>query len=186
MSLRYGFKAEANRISLRLRQSLGLRPEAPIDLDAAARRLNLEVVPLSSFLDECPDAVRQLTFTDRGAFSAATIPCGPQRRLIVHNDGHDRRRQRSNIAHEIAHMLLEHAFTLPIDNSGCRIVDRDIEDEASWLGAAILISDPAALYIVRSSMDTMTACETYGVTEPLLRMRINASGAKIRMARAYH
>jgi hypothetical protein len=186
MSLRRGFKAEANRISVSLRQSLGLSAEAPIDVDVAARKLGLIIVPLSSFRQTDPGAVRQLTEIDPGGFSAATVPCGPHKRVIVHNDSHDRSRQRSNIAHEIAHILLKHQFSLPIDTSGCRNVDRDVEDEATWLGSVILISNEAAMHIVRSSMDKSEACRKYGVSAPMLRMRINASGALIRVARAYH
>ncbi len=186
MSLRRGFKASANRMSLRLRRSLGLVPEAPIDLDVIARRLDIVIVPLSDFQKEYPAIERRLSTIDPSAFSAATVPCGLTRRIIVHNDSHDRRRQRSNISHEIAHVLLGHPFTLPIDTSGCRNMDRDIEDEATWLGGVILISDEAAIHIVRTAMDTITACRTYDVSAPLLQMRINASGARIRVHRSYH
>jgi hypothetical protein len=186
MSLRRGFKADANRLSLRLRRSLGLTPESPIDLNLIARRLDLVIAPLSSFADVHPDLVHHLMRIDPGSFSAATLPCGQNRRVLVHNDHHSRERQRSDIAHEIAHLLLGHPFTLPIDTSGCRNIDRDIEDEAAWLGAVILISDPAAIHIVRNAMDTETACRVYGVSAPLLQMRINASGARIRVARRFH
>jgi hypothetical protein len=155
-------------------------------LEIVAARLNIAIVPLSQFAAEHPKAVRQLFTIDPGAFSAATLPVDGGRRILIHNDSHDPRRQRSNIAHEIAHVLLGHPFTLPIDASGCRNVDRDHEDEANWLGAAILISDEAALHIVRSALDTEAACSHYGVSGPLLRMRINASGAQIRLKRAYH
>jgi hypothetical protein len=171
---------------------LGLTPEAPIDLEALARHLKIAfqieviIVPLSRFRDEYPDAVRQLSVIDSGAFSAATVPCGPKRYVIVHNDSHDEGRQQTNISHEIAHLILEHPFTLPIDTYGCRNIDRDIEDEATWLGATILISDEAALHIVKSGMSTDKARQTYRVSEPVLRMRINASGARIRAARTHH
>ena len=106
--------------------------------------------------------------------------------IIVHNDSHDPRRQRGNLAHELAHLLLGHPFTYPIDPSGCRNVDRDIEDDASWLGPTILVSNEAALHIVRQGFDEDTACEMYGVSLPLLRMRINGSGARIRHRRSYY
>jgi hypothetical protein len=173
-------------MSLRLRRSLGLAPEAPIDLDVIARRLDITLVPLSDFRNGYPTSERQLSTIDPGAFSAATVPCGPTKYVIVHNDSHDRRRQRSNIAHEIAHILLGHPFTLPIDTSGCRNIDRDIEEEATWLGGTILISNEAAIHIVRTAMDTTTACRIYEVSAPMLRMRINASGARIRVQRSYH
>lgn len=42
--------------------------------------------------------------------------------------------------------------------TGCRIIDRDVEDEANWLGPTILISNEAAMYILRQEMDTAAAC----------------------------
>jgi hypothetical protein len=186
MSLRRGFKADANRISLRLRRSLELSPEAPIDLEPIARRLDVKILGLSEFADESPQAVHQLTRVDQAAFSAATIQCAPGKRIILHNDSHSRVRQRTNIAHEIAHILLGHPLGMPIDTSGYRIIDHDAEEEAAWLGSVILISDAAAVHIVRECMDTKTACRIYGVSEPILKMRINMSGAKYRVARALH
>ncbi len=176
MSLRRGFKAKANRISLDLRRALGLTPEAPIKLDEVvhhlkvAHKIDVIIVGLSCFQSGYPSAVRQLSIIDPSAFSATTLPSGSNRYVIVHNDSHDKGRQQTNIAHEIAHLLLKHPFTLPIDTNGCRNFDRDIEDEA-------------ALYIVKSGMVADDARRTYGVSEPVLRMRVNASGARIRAAR---
>lgn len=184
MSLARGFKANANRISLRLRKSLDLRPEDPVDLLIVAARLKITVVPLTEFAAEYPSAVRQLTVTDPGAFSAATLPLG-DKKIIVHNDKHDPGRQSNSIAHEMAHVLLGHSFTLPIDASGCRNVDRDLEDQANWLGPTLLISNEAAIHIVRTNMDSAAACKLYKVSLPLLRMRINGSGAVIRFKRSY-
>lgn len=89
MSLRWGFKAEANRISLRFRRDLGLAPYAPIDLFSLAERLGAHVVPLSAFADECSDAVRHLTHVESSAFSAATVPLPNNRRVIIFNDSHE-------------------------------------------------------------------------------------------------
>ncbi len=186
MSLRRGFKSHANQISVRLRRSMGLQPEAPIDLSIIATRMQIDIIPLSSFRQQYPAATNHLSKIDPGAFSAATLRGNSGKRIIVHNDFHDPGRQRNSVSHELAHALLGHPFTLPIDGSGCRNIDRDIEEEASWLGATILISDEAALHIVRRDLDTETACAMYGVSQPLLRMRINASGALIRANRIYH
>jgi hypothetical protein len=186
MSLRRGFKTRANQISVRLRKGQGKSPESPIDLGVIAERLSIEIVPLSMLKGDCQAAVRRLSIADNGSFSAATLPIDSGQHIIVHNDSHDPRRQRGNLAHELAHLLLGHPFTYPIDPSGCRNVDRDIEDEASWLGPTILVSNEAALHIVRQGFDEDTACEMYGVSHPLLRMRINGSGARIRHSRSYY
>jgi len=183
MSLKRGFKAEANRISLRLRERMGLAAHDPIDIVKLAEHLDAPAVPLSEFSRECPDAVRHFLEVEPGAFSAATVPLPNKRRVIIFNDSHKPGRRNSNLAHEVAHLVLGHEFTLPIDTTGCRITDRDVEDEANWLGPTILISNEAAIYILRQEIDTYTACRTYGVTGAVLRMRINASGARIRYER---
>jgi hypothetical protein len=59
MSLRHGFKAEANRTSLHLRRSLGLAPEAPIDLYALADHLEVIIAPLTIFGNEEPSVLSQ-------------------------------------------------------------------------------------------------------------------------------
>ena len=185
MSLRHGFKAIANRISLRLRRGQGRAPIDPVDLKVIAARLKITLVPLSAFKAECPQAVEHLIRKDSGAFSAATLLIGGKR-VLIYNDSHDPGRQRANIAHELAHVLLGHPFTCPIDGSGCRTLDLDLEDEANWLGPTILISNEAALHILKISMSSAEACRIYGVSGPLLTMRINASGARIRLERAVH
>lgn len=128
--------------------------------------MNVPIIPLTTFASKHGPAVQQLSQIDPGAFSAATLQLENQKRIILHNDGADPRRQQSNIAHEISHMLLGHPFTYPIDASGCRNVDRDLEDEANWLGPTILISDEAAWYIVRIGWDQNTACSLYDVSAP--------------------
>jgi hypothetical protein len=185
MSLRHGFKAEANRISLRLRVGLGLASHAPIDLKRAAGLFGALVVSLEDLRDAAEDAVRHLTEVEPGAFSAVTIPLSDTERVIIYNHTHSPGRQNSNIAHEIAHLALGHEFTLPIDTTGSRIIDRDIEEEANWLGPTILISNEAALHILREEIDALTACGLYGVSAEVLRMRINASGARIRLRRSH-
>src|SRR4051812_26134934 len=99
MSLRRGFKAEANRIAVRLRSDLGLRPHDPMDFDSLGEKLDVPIIPLSAFSKTCSSAVRQLTRGDPSAFSAVTVPRGEGKHLILHNDAHAPVRQRSNISH---------------------------------------------------------------------------------------
>jgi hypothetical protein len=49
---RRGFKASANRISVRLRRGQGLPAHAPIDVAVVGARLQIEIVPLSCFSAE--------------------------------------------------------------------------------------------------------------------------------------
>src|SRR5262249_27483804 len=159
---------------------------APIDLKAAAGRFGANIVRLCDLTEAPAEAIRHLTKVEPGAFSAMTVPLSDTERVIIYNHTHSSGRRNSNIAHEIAHLALGHKFTLPIDTTGCRIIDRDVEDEANWLGPTILISNEGAIHILRQDMDAQTACELYGVSKDVLRMRINASGARIRLERSYN
>jgi hypothetical protein len=187
VQLRRGFKTEASWYSKSVRAELGLRPHDPISPWALAAHLDLPVVTLSSFVEAQPEAVAYLhSDAGQGEFSAITANLGG-RRIIIHNDAHDLKRQAADLAHEIAHGLLLHVLAPLTGVTGKRNYDRDIEDEANWLGPTLLLPDEAAMLIaIRISEGRLTmlqASDEYGISDPLLRMRLNVSGANIRAAR---
>lgn len=57
------------------------------------------------------------------------------------------------------------------------------EEEANWLGPALLISEEAALWIVRNGISKSEASAQYDVTEEVIQMRINLTAAIKRVAR---
>lgn len=183
MAYRRGFKTYANTIATQIRSEFGLRAIDRLDPWALAVDLEILVWPLSDLAREAPDAVAHLTNGEPEAFSAVTIFQGP-RRTIVHNDAHVRGRQASDIAHELAHGLLQHRPTPALNDQGCRLWDQGIEDEARWLGGVLLIPEDGALWIVREGTSEVDAAEHCGVTPPMVRYRVNVTGAKKRVARA--
>jgi Zn-dependent peptidase ImmA (M78 family) len=107
MGFRHGFKAEANRIALRIRDRMGLGPTDPINPFEICTRYDILVIPLSDIDPRSP-----FLNGASSAFSAVTVPGGHET-AIVHNDSHHPFRRRSNICHELAHCFLEHvAFNL--------------------------------------------------------------------------
>lgn len=187
MNLRRGFKSDANWYANAVRQELGLKPHDPLCPWELAAHLDLEILAVSDFVEKVPDAVAYLqSRSGRSEFSAVTTDFGTHR-VIIHNDAHDRKRQAANLAHEIAHALLIHQFLPLKEASGARNYNREIEEEASWLGPTLLVSDSAALAIasgIAASRFTLgAASDRYGVSLDLLRMRLNVSGANIRIAR---
>jgi hypothetical protein len=151
MSLRWGFKSEANAIAREVREELGLRSHEPLDALALARHLDVPVREISDLGGSVGAAVRHLTGSGEGSFSAVTIFRGAARE-VWHNDAHAPGRQASNIAHELAHALLLHpAGTV---TSGKRDWDRGQEEEAQWLAGALLVSDEAAVLIARAGLST--------------------------------
>lgn len=171
MGLRRGFKAEANRIALRVREKLSLAPIAPIDPILVCKHFDIGLLKLS----ELDVDVARFLGADRSQFSAVTVPRGHQT-AILHNDSHDPKRQRSNICHELAHCFLGHACVPPLTADGERTRDSAQEEEAHFLGGVLLLPDEAAKRIVLRGLRS-TACECYGISDEMLNFRLRLSGA---------
>jgi len=183
MGLRWGFKSEANATAREVRAELGLSTAAPLDPWKLAEHLAIPVVGISTMTAEARTAVIRLTKIDPRSFSAVTVFRG-YRRVIVVNDAHSRRRQASDIAHELAHSLLLHEPAPAFDGDGVRAWDEDEEDEADWLAGALLVSDEAAVAIVRRGLSIRDASRLYGVSVRMMQFRINVTGARKRVERA--
>ena len=183
MDLQRGFKARANRIGVGLRHQMGLAKYAPLDRRALLDKLNIVAMSLSSFADRCPEPVAHLLNGGGGEFSALSFSVGDGCRMILFNDRHSAARQNSDLAHEVAHLLLAHRpeGIFPYDH--CRHFDQEVEDEASYLAGCILIPNEAAYHIVWAGLDLSEAQELYGVSLDMLNYRLNISGARRRAAR---
>ena len=181
MPLRRGFKTEANEIALDVRRELGLEAVDRLDAWALARHLDIPVHPLSALRVWAPSALHHFSEVHPTVFSAVTVFDG-FRRAIYHNDAHNPSRQASNLAHELAHGLLLHPATPALNDRGCREWDQDIEDEATWLAGVLLITEEAALSIVGRALSLSEAAAIYGVSEQMVRYRLNMTGAHRRVA----
>lgn len=182
MALRRGFKAEANWYASSLRKELDIAPHLPLCPWRLAKHLEIPVFKLSDYAAVAPEAVTYLqTIKGQKDFSAITLADG-QERFIVHNDAHDKKRQAADISHELAHGLLLHPPAKILDPSGTRNYDKAMEEEANWLGPALLVSDEAAMHIAALGLTLAKASDVYGASEPLIRMRLNVSGAYQRVA----
>jgi hypothetical protein len=177
--LRRGFKTEANAHATALRRELRLDVHAPLCPWRLAVFLDVPIVPLTALEPYEPAGVRYLTGKGRDFFSAVTIFIGRhgRKRVVFHNDGHAKTRQAANLAHELAHAILCHPPTPPFTP------DPIAEAEAHWLGPTLLVPEAAALHIVEQSMSNDSAARLYGVSESLLDMRLNVTGARTRIAR---
>lgn len=170
MEFRRGFKAEANRIALRVREQMGLSPVAPIDPAAVCDHFDIKLLRLGDL-----DPLSPFLGAKSSSFSAVIVPCGFHT-AIVHNNSHHPHRQRSNICHELAHCFLGHKCAPPLMESGERAHDGGIEAEAHHLAGVLLVPNEAAVHIVREGLVTQ-AQGIYGVSSAMLTYRLRISGA---------
>lgn len=178
-----GFKSAAHAISVEVRGELGLSPLDRLDPLALAAHLAIPVISLSSMRAAGVEAADYFLSVNEGAFSAVTVFRG-NARVIVHNDAHASGRQASDVAHELAHALLHHPPAPAFGDGGCRDWNENHEDEANFLGGALLVTEETALDVVRRRMSEQDAARAYAVSPTLMRWRINATGARKRVHRS--
>ena len=119
---------------------------------------------------------RQLTVVDSSCFSAGTVLTGTGR-LIIFNPVHGNGRLANSIAHELAHLLLEHAPGPDIGPGGCRVWDHEMESQADLLAAVLLVSRDAALACARIGLPHPVGAARFGVSADLMRWRTDYTGA---------
>jgi hypothetical protein len=183
---RRGFKTGSEETAFKLRRKLGLEPHAAIDPMAAAASLGVPVANPGE-LSELPFDIRnRLLSNHSGAWSAITVSHG-NNFLIVINSTHPPARINSSLAHEIAHVILAHEpsmmFMTPKTGLALRTHSKEQEDEANWLAGCILLPREALLRVRRLGWSDEKVCLEYGVSQAMLRFRVNATGVDLQMRR---
>jgi hypothetical protein len=181
---RRGFKKECEEIVAEVRDESGLARYAPFDPFAYAAALLIPCEPMSCLVENgcAPEALAHVAGVGRDDFSAITVYRGTRRR-IFYNDRNSPTRQRSDVSHELSHVLLEHEPTPIFDSNGTRRWNAAQEREAAWLSGALLVPAHIALGIARRGIPIDEAAECYGVSVQLMRWRLRATGALIRARR---
>jgi Zn-dependent peptidase ImmA (M78 family) len=175
--VRRGFKSGAEQIAAEVRAELKLDGDGRLDVHKLAEHLAIPVLTLRDVAQVAPRNffVRYFSQIDRDSFSAVTVFCG-YKRCIVHNESHHPHRQASNLAHEISHTLLEHEPTPIADDEGQRYWDPEVEQEASWLGAALLVPREGALAMLKAGSAIERIASRFAVSDALCQWRIRQSG----------
>lgn len=183
MSFARGFKAYCERAVATLRSELGVGAIEPIDMHALAEHL---LIPVQSLLE-----VLTLSGTPRtdplveqiyGSVSAMTTFEGTLR-SIIYNEEHSPLRHRSNMAHELAHALLQH----PPDNCGLAPEQVKLhEAEAAHFGGVLMLSSQQAQQIALQRLSAEEASSRFHVSLEMLRYRLNVTGAKRVASRKAH
>ena len=176
MALRRGFKSEAERIAQRVRTALEKGSDESVSPEELARLFGVEIkagdslIPLKRF--------QALERIQPDAFSACTFKPTPGRTVVVFNPLSRETRRKSDLAHELAHIVLGHELSRVEKLGDVTFLSCDPvqEEEAAWLGGCLLL--PRALLLAEVSRGAMAddIAEKYGVSEDLSRYRVNVTG----------
>ena len=179
MSLERGFKAWSERVAQSLREDLKLTPEAPMPARLLAEHLDIILMTPSQIDDLPTDILRQLTVVDPTGWHALSLEIQGVR-TVIYNDRSSTRRQSSDISHELAHIIRAHEPSQLLfsetNNFAMRSYDPKQEDEANWLGWALLLPRPALIRCVDQRMSNDAIAAEYEVSEQLVEFRKRMTG----------
>lgn len=177
--MRRGFKSWCERAAAEYRQTLGVPVDAALDPRALAALLKVRVATPEG-LPTLPAASRkQLTETDAESWSAVTVSRGAAR-LVVLNSGHSQTRQASSLAHELAHVILNHTSDqVQLSREGLLLrttFDKEQEQEADWFGGCLLVPREGLLRASWRNRSSVALAVHFGVSEDLISWRLRMTG----------
>jgi hypothetical protein len=184
--LQRGFKTWAENVAISIRRDLGLDPHAPLDARELAKHLDVLLWTPQDVPNIPADVIRQLLVNDPDGWSAVTC-LASGRALVIYNPTHSPARQNSDIAHELAHILLEHEpgkMVLSHDASMVmRGFDAKQEEEANCLGWSLLLPRSALAHATKARLNSKEIARKWVVSEQLVEYRTRVTGIRRQFGR---
>ena len=181
--MRRGFKTEAERLAQSVRERQGLRTNQPVSLEQAAKEMGVRIIAADEIVDR--SRLEELEELQPGAFSAATFRLPDGEYVIAYSPLSTIGRRRSDQAHELAHVILDHDVRTVERVGTLQFLTCDVEqeEEANWLGGCLLLPRPLLLKAAKENLSASEIAERFEVSEPMARFRLNASGVLVQVGR---
>jgi Zn-dependent peptidase ImmA (M78 family) len=179
-------KAELGRLAVEIRKvDLGLTEYERLCPYQHADEHGVDVYSLTDLAAAgCPqEAIDFFTSVRPESWSAALVPNGTGQ-FIVENGIHLPRRRRSNVAHEMAHLLLEHEFDRILFTDGMRGCRNPATKEMEYEAAELLLPSAAARWAAALKKTDEEVADLFDVSVEFARWRMNATGARLIAQRA--
>jgi hypothetical protein len=182
--VRRGFKTEAERLAERTRANIGLLPHERLRLSGLASHLNFEIIPADRLVDR--SRLEALERLQPGAFSAATFHLPGGRTVAVYNPLSEQPRTNSDLAHEAAHIMLNHDVREIQQIAGHTFLtcNPEQEEEANWLAGCLLLPRALLLREAHGGTDVETLATKFEVSTQMARFRLNTSGVLLQVRRS--
>jgi Zn-dependent peptidase ImmA (M78 family) len=173
--VRRGFKAEAERKSEKARTDMGKNLSDHVDALEFATHVKAEVRRADELTS--PEKLETLEELQPGAFSACTFTIG-EKHIIVYNPVASPGRTQSDIAHEVAHIMLNHEMKTVETIAGFTFFtcDPEEEQEANWLSGCLLLPRRLLYLAARRGMRAPEIAEQFTVSEQMAAFRLRTTG----------
>ena len=182
--MRRGFKSWCERASAEYREAAGVTVTEAFDPRRLAHMLGVRVRAPEDIPYLRAASLKQLTVDDPHSWSAITL-VRRGARLVILNSGQSEARQANSLAHELAHLVLNHrSDEAQLSAEGFLFrakFDREQEDEANWLAGTILVPREGLLRNYWRSRDPVELAARFGVSVDLINWRIRMTGIARQM-----
>ncbi|MBX3091630.1 MAG: ImmA/IrrE family metallo-endopeptidase [Cryobacterium sp.] len=171
-------KAALARLATESRREIGLSDSVPFDPHLWSKVFGVPFVSLQE-LAPTTTAVDHFLRDRPERWSAAIVKNGSGH-LVVYNNAHAEVRVRSDLAHEVAHLVAEHVLNASWRNDhNCSGASKLQETEATELAGALLVPVSAArMHAVRGGSPDALALK-YAVSLEMATWRMRVSGGEI-------
>ena len=177
--MRRGFKSWCERVSIEHRQALDIPVTTALDPRTLADYLGVRVLMPEDVLGVSANSLRQLTVIDQACWSAVTILQSGVT-LVILNSAHPRTRQANSLAHELAHVILNHTSDdakVSLEGFLFRArFDKEQEDEANWLAGCLLVPREGLLQADWLTPNPAELAKRFGVSTDLVNWRLKVTG----------
>lgn len=181
ITLRRGFKANADRLAKEYREKLNIHPCAPLCAFKLAEHLHIAIYKATDFL-KSEEHVKIVSGAngEECEWSALTMVTEVGNRIIIHNHFHSEARQQSDIMHELAHIICEHKHSDPIYDIplpiGMRNYDPEQEEEAKCLGSTLQLAKPCLLWARNKNMSHQEIAIYFNASLQMVNYRMKITG----------
>jgi Zn-dependent peptidase ImmA (M78 family) len=180
--MRRGFKAEAERLATQVRSAAHIGPLGKLDVERLAEHVGASVRAADELVSR--SKLERLEQIQPGAFSAATFDLNG-RIVIVTNPLAEEERRRSDVSHEVAHLLLNHQVKEieQIGKMSFFTCDADEEQEATWMAGCLLLPRELLLRSLQRGMDADGIAAANTVSTQMANFRLRTTGVLVQTRR---
>lgn len=184
MALRRGFKAEAERLAKEIWGGIGLDPGDPLDALSLAKHVGCDVRSAADIVDIAK--LKELQRIQDDAFFACTFKLPNERHAIVYNALMADTRINSDVAHEVAHIVLKHRLSRlqRIGEVAFHSCDSQQEEEARWLSGCLLLPRFAIAHDLRKRLSHSTIADNRRLSLEMVEYRARVTGVARQFAAA--
>ena len=176
MALRRGFKAEAERLAKDTWNAMHLQPGDGMDAVQLAGHVGCVVRSADTLVDI--SRLKELNRIQDDAFFACTFKLPSDRYAIVFNPLMPDARRNSDVAHEVAHIVLDHRLShlKRLGDVAFLSCDKQQEEEAGWLSGCLLLPRFALIDDLAKHTGPETIALSRMVSKEMVEYRLRVTG----------